>query len=165
MFRRTVLPARWGNLVVAVVCFMLVGIAVGLEVLLGMEPCPLCIFQRLVFVLFGGVLLVGVWMPGRTIAALASVTALGGVALALRHLWLQSLPPDQVPACGPGLDYLLGAFPLADVVSMVLAGSGECAEVDQVLGVSLPLWTLAGYLILGLVAVTINWQAAGSRRA
>lgn len=141
---------------------MLVGIAVGLEVILGMEPCPLCIFQRLVFLVLGAVLLIGALAPGRIIAAAGVLSALVGIALALRHLWLQSLPPDQVPACGPGLDYLLGAFPLADVVSMVLSGSGECAEVDRVLGLSIPIWTLGGYLLLGALAVVTNWRVVRS---
>lgn len=160
MIRLALRSARWANLAVGLICFMLVGIAIGLEVLLGMEPCPLCIFQRMVFLLLGVVLLIGALAPGRVTAAASALTALLGVALALRHLWLQSLPPDQVPACGPGLDYLLGAFPLADVVSMVLSGSGECAEVDRVLGLSIPLWTLAGYLLLGVMAVAINWRVA-----
>lgn len=158
MIRLALRSARWANLAVGLICFMLVGIAIGLEVLLGMEPCPLCIFQRMVFLLLGVVLLIGALAPGRVVAAGSALSALLGVALALRHLWLQSLPPDQVPACGPGLDYLLGAFPLADVVSMVLSGSGECAEVDRVLGLSIPLWTLAGYLLLGVMAVVINWR-------
>ena len=138
---------------------MLVAFAVGLEVLFAMEPCPLCIFQRLVFLAMGIVLLIGVLAPGRLIAVLTALIALGGVGIALRHLWLQSLPPDQVPACGPGLDYLMGVFPLAEVVQMVLSGSGECAEVDRVLGLSIPIWTMTGYVLLGGAALVINWQA------
>ncbi len=162
MVRLSLRSARWANLSVGVICFMLVGIAVGLEVILGMEPCPLCIFQRLVFLILGAVLLIGALIPGRTVAVAGLLSALAGIALALRHLWLQSLPPDQVPTCGPGLDYLLGAFPLADVVSMVLSGSGECAEVDRVLGLSIPIWTLGGYLLLGALAVVMNWRVLRS---
>lgn len=163
MIRLPVLQTRWANLALGVFCFMLVGIAVALEVMLGMEPCPLCIFQRLVFLLLGGVFLLGVLLPGRFIAIAGVLSALTGIALALRHLWLQSLPPDQVPTCGPGLDYLLSAFPLADVVTMVLSGSGECAEVDRVLGLSIPVWTLAGYLLLGVLAVVVNWRSPKGR--
>lgn len=156
MIRLLVANPRRVNLGVAVLCFILVAIAVGLEAMLGMEPCPLCIFQRLVFIAMGVILLFGAWRPGPIVGAATALAALGGVALAWRHLWLQSLPADQVPACGPGLDYLLGTFPLTDVVSMVLSGSGECAEVDRVLGLSIPLWTLAGYVLLGALVFFVN---------
>ncbi|MBY5268915.1 disulfide bond formation protein B [Spiribacter salinus] len=146
-------------------CLGLVVIAVAIEVGLGMEPCPLCIFQRVAFVAMGVVLWLGVVIPGWTVGLLAGGAALAGIALAWRHLWLQSLPADEVPACGPGLDYLVDAFPLAEVVTMVLAGSGECAEVDRILGVSIPLWTLLAFAVLGLAAVVINGLAAVKGRS
>lgn len=152
------------NLLLALACFALVAIAVALEAMAGMEPCPLCVFQRLAFLGMGAALLVGVFLPGRLTAALTALAALAGIGLAWRHLWLQSLPPDQVPACGPGLDYLLGVFPLTEVINMVLSGSGECAEVDYVLGVSIPVWTLFAYVGLGGAAVVIN-EAARRRSA
>jgi len=148
------------NAVLGGLCLGLVGMALAIEVGLGMEPCPLCLFQRVAFVVMGGVLLLGVVLPGWTVGLLAGSAALAGIALAWRHLWLQSLPADEVPACGPGLGYLVDAFPLADVVTMVLAGSGECAEVDRILGVSIPLWTLLAFAVLGVVAVAVNWTAA-----
>ncbi len=160
MIRSLVAHPRRINALLGALCLMLVAFAVGLEVLFDMEPCPLCIFQRLVFVAMGVILLLGVLAPGRLVAIATALAALGGVAIAARHLWLQSLPPDQVPACGPGLDYLLGVFPLADVIQMVLSGSGECAEVDRVLGLSIPVWTMAGYVLLGAAAVIVNWQAS-----
>ena len=78
-----------------------------------------------------------------------------GGAVSIRHIWLQNLPPDQVPACGPGLNYMLDVFPLQNVIQQVLAGSGECAEMDwSFLGLSLPGWSLvvfAGLLVVGLI--------------
>lgn len=148
-------PARV-NLFIALVCFALVGLALVLEVVGGMEPCPLCVFQRIAFVAIGTALLLGVFFPGRIVAALSAIGAAAGIGLASRHLWLQSLPADQVPACGPGLDYLVGVFPITEVVGMVLSGSGECAEIDRVLGLSIPLWTLLAYAIVGALAVYVN---------
>ena len=150
------------NGLLALVCFALVAMALVLEWVGGMTPCPLCVFQRIAFIVMGVVLLAGMIAPGRTVAALTLLAGLAGIGLAGRHLWLQSLPADQVPACGPGLDYLVGMFPLTEVVGMVLSGSGECAEVDRVLGVSIPAWTLLTYVIIAAVAIAAN---ARRRRA
>ena len=76
--------------------------------------------------------------------------AAGGGAVSGRHVWLQGLPEDQVPACGPGLDYLMEIFPFIDVITIVLRGDGSCAEIDwSFLGLSLPGWTLIGFIGLG----------------
>lgn len=126
-----------------------------------LEPCPLCIFQRVAMMATGAVALLaflhGPARTGRRIyAGLMLLAAAAGVGVAGRHVWLQHLPPEQVPSCGPGLEYWLDTFPLFDVVSKVLRGSGECAEIDWVfLGVTLPGWTLVVFAGLAIVAV---WQ-------
>lgn len=90
----------------------------------------------------------------RVYAALAGLAAIIGGSVSIRHLWLQSLPPDKVPSCGPGLDYMLDAFPFAQVVSKVLSGSGECATVHgHFLGLTIPGWTLL--VFVGLLAVAL----------
>src|SRR5690606_23123497 len=84
----------------------------------------------------------GRWMS----VGVALLGAGAGVSIAGRHIWLQSLPADQVPACGPGLEYMLNAFPLQDVLAKVFRGSGECAKIDwSFLGLSMPGWTLVWY--------------------
>ena len=90
----------------------------------------------------------------RIYGALTGLAAIAGGAVSLRHIWLQSLPADQVPACGPGLNYMLDVFPLQSVIQEVLAGSGECAEMDwSFLGLSLPAWSLVVFSGLLLVAL------------
>lgn len=148
-------------------CAVLLAGAYYLEFVSGMEPCPLCIFQRMAIAGVGvGFLIAFVHGPGRVGAAIYSVViglaALVGVALAVRHLWLQSLPEDEVPACGPGLDYMMDVLPLQSVIRQVLAGSGECAEVDLLLGVTLPVWTLGAFILLGTWGLLVN--LARSRR-
>lgn len=143
-------------------CALSLAFAYYLQFVVGMEPCPLCIFQRVgVFALAFVFLIVALHNPrgwgARVYAALLLLTAAIGAAISLRHLYLQSLPPDQVPACGPGLDYLLDSFPLLDTIRVVLSGSGECAEVDLVLGLSVPAWTLMLYVGLGLAGFLVNW--------
>ncbi len=152
--------------IIAVCCVGLLGFAFYQQYRAFMDPCPLCIFQRVAFLLMGLVaLLAALHNPRRTgqrvYASVIVVSAMLGALVAGRHLWLQSLPPDQVPECGPGLNYLLENFPLTDVLSTVLLGSGSCAEVHwRLLGLSMPGWTLFWYLVLGSLAL---WLAA--RRA
>lgn len=126
-----------------------------------LEPCPLCIFQRVAVMAVGLVALLaflhGPGVTGRRIyAALTLLAAVVGMVVAGRHVWLQHLPPEDVPACGPGLDYWMETFPLHEVLMKVFKGSGECAVVDWVfLGLSLPTWTLGVFLGLGAIA---GWQ-------
>ena len=126
-----------------------------------LEPCPLCVFQRVAMMATGAVALLaflhGPTGVGRRIyAGLTVLATAGGIVVAGRHVWLQQLPPDQVPSCGPGLDYWLDTFPLFEVVGKVLRGSGECAEIDWVfLGITLPGWTLVVFAGLAVLAV---WQ-------
>ncbi len=151
------LEVRHWSLAGLAFCVLMMAVALGLEHLVGLEPCPLCIFQRVAVITAGLVFAVAlIHNPaGRLGAALYGVLSLAavgtGIGVAGRHLWLQSLPADEVPSCGPGLDYMLDILPLQEVVNMVLSGSGECAEVDFLfLGVSLPAWTLLGFIVLAL---------------
>lgn len=144
-------------------CAALIAYALYTQLADGLQPCPLCIFQRVAFAVLGLVLLVaGLHAPRgdggrRAYGVLALLAALAGVAIAGRHVWLQHLPPDQVPMCGPGLDYLLEAMPVAGVIRTVLTGSGECAAVDwTLLGLSMPEWSLLWFVLLAAwVAATM----------
>lgn len=143
----------------AVFCAGLLGYAYFAQFVQGYEPCPLCIFQRVAVLAVGLVCLVAaVHAPGRTgrcvYGVLTAVFALVGAGVAGRHLWLQNLPPDAVPDCGPGLDYLLDVFPLWDAVRMAFEGSGECANVDwSLLGLSMPGWVLLCFAALAVFGV------------
>ncbi|AOA59711.1 disulfide bond formation protein B [Acinetobacter larvae] len=140
--------------------------ALYLEHVKGLDPCPLCIFQRIGLIGLGFFsLLAFLHNPNsnvakRVYAALASISILWSLAIAGRHIWIQSLPPDQVPSCGPGLDYLVSALPLQVVFQEVLSGSGECAAIDwQFLGLALPVWSSVFFAILTLIGI---WQALRS---
>jgi disulfide bond formation protein DsbB len=142
------------------VCAALIGFALYTEKVGGLLPCPLCIFQRLAFAALAlAFLLGGLHGPRstggrRAWGVLALLTAGIGIAIAGRHVWLTHLPADQVPACGPGLDYMLEAMPLDSVVRQVLSASGECAKVDWTfLGLSMPAWSLAWFVLLALWAL------------
>ena len=158
-------PLRWSYrvsfFVGFLVCVALLGFALYAEHYLGMQPCPLCIFQRMAFMVMGVFFLLGaIHAPrgkgGRWVyAAGVTLGALGGIITAVRHLWIQSLPADEVPACGPNLSYMMDAFPLAKVLKMVFSGSGECAKVEPILGLPMPAWTLFWYLVLLALAVRV----------
>lgn len=135
---------------------------VYLQAYVGLEACPLCMSQRVFVVLWGVIaLLAAVHNPqtvGRRVyAALCCIAAWAGAAVAARHVWLQHLPEDLVPACGPSLDYMLENLPFQDTLSIVLAGDGNCAEIDWTfLGFSIPEQTLAVFCVAMLVSL---WQA------
>lgn len=140
-------------------CALLLAIALYMQHVMGLEPCPLCILQRVAVIGMGVVLLVAAlhnplgW-GRRVYGGLTALMALFGLITAGRNVWLQHLPPDRVPDCGPGLDYMLEVFPLRRTLEMVFSGSGECAEVQwSFLGFSIPEWMLpvfAVYLLAGL---------------
>jgi len=156
-----VIPApRLLNFLALLGCIAAMAGALYLQHVDGLEPCPLCIFQRVGVMAAALVLLVASLHGPKRIGVrlyglLTALAAIGGGAVAIRHIWLQSLPADEVPACGPGLEYMMDVFPMQNVIQQVLAGSGECAEMDWAfMGLSLPAWSLvvfSGLLLLALI--------------
>ena len=157
-----ILPSyRTTNLLVATGCAGLIAIAVFyFQNHLGLEPCYLCITQR-VFVIAVGVIC-GIAAlhnpqskPGqRSYAGLTLITAMAGGFFSVKQLWLQGLPEDKVPACGPPVDYLFEAFSASDAISMLLRGDGNCAEVQwQLLGLSMPGWVLVSFIALAGIGI------------
>ena len=143
-------------------CVALMGYALYAEHVLGLEPCPLCIFQRVAVIAVGVLFLIAaVHNPGRIGArvygVLLSLAALGGMLISLRHIWIQAQPPGTVAACGAALDYLMDIMPITDVITKVLTGSGECGKVDwRLLGLSMPWWVLISLAALEAWAVLVN---------
>jgi len=154
-------PRRIAYLLAFLVCAALMAWAFWLQYHEGLEPCPLCMFQRVAVSAAGVVFLIAfVHNPQRTgasvYAVLIALCAGAGAVFAGRQIWLQSLPKDQVPACGMGLNYMLESFPLLDVITKVLAGSGECAEKGwELLGLSIAGWTFVFFvaMIVGAIAL------------
>ena len=140
-------------------CAGLIAFALYLQHQLGEDPCALCIFQRGAVVALGSIFLIaGLHNPGArgncAYAALALVATLAGGGIAARHVWLQHLPKDQVPECGPGLSYLMETQPWLRVFQNVLQGSGECAEVGWTfLRLSIPEWTMICFVLFAIMAI------------
>jgi disulfide bond formation protein DsbB len=171
-------PLRWSFRVSLlagfVVCAGLIAFALYAQYVLMMDPCPLCILQRVVFIALGVVFLVGGLHAPRgggrwAYVVLLVLVAAVGVGIASRHLWIQSLPPDRVPLCGAPLGYMLETRAsnggLVGVLLKVLTGSGECAAVQPILGLPMPLWSLLWFVLLGLWAVRagVRPNAPGAR--
>ena len=150
------------NLAGAVVCAALFGYALYAQHVLGYEPCPLCIFQRVGVAAIGAAFLVAAlhhprgW--GRYVyAILVGLAALATAGVAGRHVYIQNQPPGTVPSCGAPLDVMLQYSPLTEVVRKVLTGSGECGTIDWVfLGLSMPWWVLIWAVALGVTGVAVN---------
>lgn len=149
-------------LLICIAAAALLATALYMQHGMGLEPCALCITQRGFIIAIGVVSLVAfIHNPvhwGRWIYTGLGVLSAGlGAATAARQLWLQSLPPDQVPACGPSIDYIMENFPLREALSLLLQGDGNCAEVAwRFLGLSIPGWTLIAFI--GFACIFL-WQA------
>ena len=156
------MTARLGNFCGFAACAALLAYAYYAQYFLHLDPCPLCIFQRVgVFALGVVFFLATVHDPvswGRRIyAVLIAAAALATAGVAVRHLYIQSLPPAAVPSCGASLAYMMKIFSLNEVLVKVLTGSGECAKVTwRFLGLSMPGWVLIAALGLGLYGLWVN---------
>ena len=151
------------------VCAALLGYALYSQLHGGLEPCPLCIFQRIGMALLAlAFLAAALHHPGGggrlVYALLIGLAALATAAVAARHLYVQSLPPGTLPSCGAPLSVLLKFTPVWQVIRKVLTGSGECGEVNwRFLGLAMPAWVLIWALILGTAGTYANLAPSPAR--
>ncbi len=152
---------RQTNFLIFAICAVLLMTALYMEHVMGLVPCPLCMTQRIFVTLVGALALFAfLQSPARTgrrvYSVLGFLAAILGGAFSSRQLWLQSLPADKVPSCGPDLSYILDTFPLLDALKVMVTGDGNCAEVTWTLfGISIPGWTLVAFALLGALNI---WQ-------
>ena len=144
---------------IALLCLTLIVIALYMQHVMGLNPCYLCITQR-VFIIAIGVIALAFFLHNpattgsRIYSAIMTLLAAGGGFFAIKQLWLQSLPEDRVPACGPPADYLFEVFSFNEALSMLLQGDGNCAKVQWTLfGISIPGWTLAAFIFFFLTSL------------
>jgi disulfide bond formation protein DsbB len=143
-------------------CAGMMAFALYAQHILLLDPCPLCVFQRIAVISLGVVFLLAALQnpagKGRYVyAALIGLAAASGMGVSGWHVRLQNLPADEVPSCGPGFDYIIDAFPLADAVKMIFSGSGECADISwQLLGLSMPAWVFISVAIIGVFGLWNN---------
>ncbi len=159
---------RLANIAGFLACAGLVAYALYAQYGLGLEPCPLCIFQRI------GIMLIGVTFlaaalhhprgGGRYVyGALLALFMLFTVGIAARQLYIQSLPPGTLPSCGAPLAMMMRFMPVTEVIRKVLSGSGECGEVNWTfLGLAMPAWVLISAVLLGGAGSLVNFRSEAS---
>ncbi|GFO77098.1 disulfide bond formation protein DsbB [Bathymodiolus platifrons methanotrophic gill symbiont] len=140
-------------------CFSMLAVGAYFQFVEEMEPCPLCISQRIAILIAGVTFFIAaVHNPAQKgiqrYAILGAIFALAGSAISARHVWLQNLPANEVPECSPGLSYIFENFPLTETLKLMLSGTGECADVLWTLfGLSIPGWTFLAFI--GLAALSL----------
>ena len=142
-----------------VACFGLVGMALAIQTHYRLNPCPLCISQRMVFMGLGVLFLIATFIKpagfiGRLFTIFQILTALGGVGVAIRHWWLQAHRGEMIADCGVGFDYMFENFPLQKALKLVFRGTGDCASIDWTfLGLSIPQMALIAFAIMAIYAL------------
>ncbi|MDO9365308.1 MAG: disulfide bond formation protein B [Methylotenera sp.] len=150
------LIGRTGYFIGFIACFGLVGLALWIQTRYNLEPCPLCISQRIMFMALGVLFLLAAIFKQtpKFFAALQVVAALGGAGVAIRHWWIQAHRESMIADCGVGFDYMFENFPLEKALKLVFKGTGDCAAIDWTfLGLTIPQMSLIALVGFGIYAV------------
>jgi disulfide bond formation protein DsbB len=162
MARLTMVSYRQLSAVLFIVPALLLAFGYYLQFVEGIEPCPLCMTQRLAFYAIAITAIIAFFTPQSLFlqhlwAAVSGIFALIGMGVAGRQIWLQHLPEDQVPACGPGFEFIINSFPLSEAIQIMFRGNGNCAEVHwTLLSLSIAEWSFlafSGLLLLCLLKI------------
>ena len=156
---KNLLSGRSGYLIGFAGCIGTVILALVIQTQYKLEPCPLCITQRMFFMGLGVLFLIGAFVKPASLmqkifAALQVLTALGGAGWAIRHWYLQAHKGEIIADCGVGCDYMFENFPLKKMFTLIFKGTGDCAAIDWTfLGLTLPqlaLITFVGFTVYAL---------------
>lgn len=156
---KKLLTGRTGYLIGFVTCFAIVALALVIQTQYHLEPCPLCISQRIIFMSLGVLFLIAAFIPPATwlkkaFTALQVLTALGGAGVAIRHWYLQANRESMIADCGVGFDYMFENFPLQKAFKLIFRGTGDCAAIDWTfLGLTLPQLGLISFLSMAAYAI------------
>jgi protein dithiol:quinone oxidoreductase len=148
-----------GYLLGFVACFGIVALALVIQTVYKLEPCPLCITQRMFFMGLGVLFLIAAFIKPAALlkkifTCLQVLTALGGAGWAMRHWYLQAHKGEIIADCGVGFDYMFENFPLKKMFTLIFKGTGDCAAIDWTfLGLSLPQLALIAFIGFGAYAL------------
>lgn len=158
------LSRRPANLAGFLVCAALLAFAYFSQFHDHLEPCPLCIFQRI------GVIAVGVFFllawaqypkgwGAKVYGVLILLAAMAGGAISIRHIYVQHLPPEMAPPCGPGIGYLFAKLPFSTFLVKAFTGSADCSVITwSFMGLTMPEWVLIWFVLLGVGGLLLNWR-------
>jgi disulfide bond formation protein DsbB len=154
----TKLAYRKIQLFLAIITLIVLFASFYFQYVTGLQPCPLCLMQRAcVFLLLAIMgLSLGTIKKAHFVSLLQIIIACAGLYFSLRHLWLQSLPAGQAPACMPGLDVLIHYFPWQTVFQALFWGAGDCAETNwSMWGISMPGWSALYFLFMAITGLIL----------
>lgn len=157
---------RLANLAGFVICAALMAYAYYSQFHDGLEPCVLCIFQRIAMIVIGFIFLIAfLHHPGiigaRIYSLLLILTAAAGSAVSIRHIYIQHLPAYMLPPCGPGLNYLFNSLPLNKFMVKAFTGTADCSVITwRFLGMTIPEWVLIWFIVLGIGGFLLNWRVS-----
>ena len=155
------LSGRKGYFLGFAMSFGLVGLALFLQTKFNLDPCPLCISQRIAFMALGVVFLLAALhnpqnLARKIYATFQVIAALIGAGIASRHMWIQANPDKVMSECGAGFDYLIHTFPASRAMQLIFKGTGECSEIGWTfLGFTIPQMSLAAFVLLGFYAIVL----------
>ena len=156
---KNLFSGKSGYILGSIACFATVALALVIQTKYNLEPCPLCITQRMFFIGLGVLFLIGAFVKPASIlqkilAALQVLTAMGGAGWAIRHWYLQAHKGEIIADCGVGFDYMFENFPLKKMFTLIFKGTGDCAVIDWAfLGLTLPQLALITFVAFGVYAV------------
>ncbi len=159
---KNLFSGRRGYVLGFIACFGLVGLALAIQTHYDLNPCPLCITQRIVFMGLGLLFLIAAFTKPATMlnkisTFLLVLTAMGGAGVAIRHWWLQAHRESMIADCGVGFDYMFENFPLQKALTLVFRGTGDCAAIDWTfLGLSIPQLSLIAFIGFAGYALYLN---------
>jgi len=159
---------RLANLFGFVMCVVLMAYAYYSQFHGGLEPCVLCIFQRVAVIILGIIFLIAFLHDPKIVGAriygtLLFISAAAGSAVSIRHIYVQHLPDYLTPPCGPGLNYMFKTLPLNKFIIKAFTGTADCSVITwRFLGLSMPEWVLIWFVILGVGGLVVNWYWARS---
>ena len=154
-------PVRQIHLLIFIATGALIGYAAYSMKILGLEPCPLCITQQFFYCAIGiNAFSAFLHNPQakiyRIYSSIIFIASAIGAWIAGRQVWLQNLPEDEVPLCGPPLEYILEVFPFGDLLNALFMGDGNCAEIPWTfLGFSMASWSLLWFIIFLLLSLMV----------
>jgi disulfide bond formation protein DsbB len=163
LFLLKLTQGKLGYLLGFVLCFVIVALALVIQTTYHLEPCPLCISQRIVFMSLGVLFFIAAFIPPKTIVktllmGLQVLTAMGGAGVAIRHWYLQANKESMIADCGVGFDYMFENFPLEKAFKLLFRGTGDCAAIDwTLLGLTLPQLALISFIAFGAYAIWL-WK-------
>lgn len=137
------------------------------QYVLGMNPCVMCIKQRIAVIATTLLAFLCACCPNRSClervinAVVVSLAPVAGLYVAIKQIYIQHLPLVEQPSCGAPLTFIYRNAPLFDWYEPIIRGSGNCGEVQRILWVPLPIWSALFFSAVLLWVWVWFWRCRG----